>query len=220
MAKTLNESKIEKLKDYIEIVNIKTYSHDQIKIDHVQSVFERCKAFDVAYVVTRSMLKKKKTPLIESMLSLHKQCIVISPCLSTKRPPAPVDFPCQMAIAVGIKKENGEVGEDVEAEGKKTKHDKSERKETEKKARPKWQSCGCALDFLCCHQNDEFQISDSWEAAYYTTAIAALVLVKAYALGELNGSYFVPNVYFYKSTDKFFTFFKLTCCLTIIGSLI
>ena len=190
LAKTLNKSKINEIQRFIDISNIKIYDHTKIKIDHAQSVLEWCKEFDVAFVVTRSMLKKTKTPLIISMLSLQKECTVISPCLSTKRPPAPVDFPCQMAIAVGseeTKSGRNIVEEDDITKGKKTIQDETKEQKSEEipllsKNRVNWQSCGTTLDFLC--KDEDVQVTDPWLAAYYTTAIVALILVKAYALGE------------------------------------
>ena len=183
LAKTLNRSTIPNLQNHIQIFNIKIYDHEKINIDHAESVLKRCREFDVAYVVSRSMLKREKAPLVQLMLSLQKECTVICPCLSTKRPPAPVDFPCQMAIAVGIEAQKEDSSTDQETE-------ETSKEEIALKPAPvktdwmKWQSCGSALDFLCHRQYKDVRIKDPWQASYYTTAIAALILVNAYALGE------------------------------------
>ena len=108
------------------------------------------------------------------MLSLQKECTVVTPCVSTKQPPAPVDFPCQMAKAVGIEAHKEDSSTDQETE---------ERNLIALKPAPvktdwvNWQSCGSALDFLCHGQYEDVKITDPWEASYYTTAIAALMLL-------------------------------------------
>ena len=183
-AKTLNQSKINNLQSYIEISHIKIYDQDKINIEHANDVLKLCENFHVAYVVTRSMLNKSKEILVQSMLSLQDQCVFVCPCLSTKRPPAPVDFPCQMAIAVGCKVSEGDKNaEDKPAKDGNTTNDKAD---GTAKNKVDYQSCGSALDFVCHRQYGDIKINTPWEASYFVTAITALILVKAYALGECN----------------------------------
>ena len=128
--------------------------------------------------------------------------LCLPPCVSTKQPPAPVDFPCQIPIAVGcqVPKAEDNLEEKMEHakqnilssmnknrpkdKEKQTKGDNIELSPLKVTSKVKFQSCGSALDFVCHHQYGGIIINNPWEASYYTTAIAALILIKAYALGQ------------------------------------
>ena len=161
LVKTLEESGIDigTLQLAIELFDINMYdSGEHLNIEHIDIALEQLKHLDVAHILNRSMVTESKVPNISSMYSLQKLCVLVCPCVSTDRPPAPVDYPCHMAIAVGI--------------------------EDDKNTDTHYQSCGSTLDFVCPSQTVIFGIKDPWEASYYVTAIAALVLIKAYALGR------------------------------------
>ena len=188
LVNTLQKSQIDALRDHIEICNTKIYDrNEKLDADNVEKVLEWLNKshFHVIHILTRSMLKKSKGSIVVSMQSLQDQCVLVSPCVSTIRPPAPVDFPCDLSIAVGL-----EVTQEEDKKSVKGKQSKEKREEiiplmNMDKKRVKWQSCGSALDFVCPYQfDDSFELNNPWEASYYTTAIITLVLVKAYALGE------------------------------------
>ena len=203
MAKTLNKSKINSLQNHIEIFQTKIYDkHKMMDSARVQSVIESFKGYDIVHVMSRSMLEESKAPVVVSIQSVQNKCVLLSPCVSTKSPPAPVDFPCQMSIAVGLEQPQNENKQEEKA--KQEKHrlsflKKIRPKVTEEESngedielsplippsenRVEWQSCGSALDFVCHHQYGEINITNPWEASYFVTAITALILVKAYALG-------------------------------------
>ena len=194
LTKTLEKSEIELLQNHIEISNIKIYDrNEKLNIDYVQKVIEWLKEtnFNVVHLLTRSMYKQSQRSIVASMQSLQDQCVLVSPCVCTIRPPAPVDFPCQMVIAVGI-----QVNKDDETTEttKITVHEDDEehipliRMNRDKwQSNPvKWQSCGSTLDFVCHHQYGEIELVNPWEASCFVTAITILILVKAYALGECN----------------------------------
>ena len=148
----------------------------------------------VVHVLTRSMFKKYKTPVAVSMQFLQDKCVLVSPCVCTKRPPAPADFPCQMAIAAGLEQLHEDKTKGVQISKKnqlkeKEKQSKGEDIElrpliTPRKYQVKWQSYGSTLNFVCHRQYGDIKINNPWEASYFVTAITALILVKAYALSE------------------------------------
>ena len=185
------EQRIE-LKDRVELYNIKIYDrYEKLDIEHIKSVTEwlQNSNFDVVHVSARSMLRKSKAPVVEAIQSLQDKCVLVSPCVATKRPPAPVNFPCQMSIAVGLELPKDEDKEEVQIEGQGIglKPMKKKRLDSQSKNyRVDWQSCGSALDFVCASHSEGVEINNPWEASYYTTAIVALILVKAYTLGELE----------------------------------
>ena len=194
LTKTLERSEIETetLQNHIEISNIKIYDrNEKLNIGYVQKVIEWLKEtdFHVVHLLTRSIYKQSQRSIVASMRSLQNQSVLVSPCVCTIRPPAPVDFPCQMAIAVGIQKSKGE-GPLEEITDEKTLEEITVQEDGEEhiplvKKNRDWQSCGSTLDFVCPRQYDgDITINNPWEASYYTTAITALILVKAYALGE------------------------------------
>ena len=185
LTKTLEESESELLQNHIEISNIKIYDrNEKLNIDYVQKVIERLKETDlnVVHLLTRSMYKQSQRSIVASMQSLQNQSVLISPCVCTIRPPAPADFPCQMAIAVGIQVNKDE--KNSEATEITVHEDDEEHIPLITMNRDKWQSCGSTLDFVCHRQYGDIKINNPWEASYFVTAITALVLVKAYALGE------------------------------------
>ena len=172
LVKTLQESKIDigTLQFVIELFDINMYdSGEYLNIEHIDIALEQLKHLDVAHILNRSMVTESKVPNISSMYSLQNLCVLVCPCVSTDRPPAPVDYPCHMAIAVGVEDEN--YLENIQGK-------------SPEKPRVNYQSCGSALDFVCPRQTYVIQVNDPWEASYYVTAIAALVLIKAYALGK------------------------------------
>ena len=186
------------LQNHVEIFDRKIYDrYEKLNINKVKNVVDWLKEtdFHVVHVLTRSMFKKNKAPIVVSMQSLQGKCVLVSPCVCTKRPPAPADFPCQMAIAVGLEQpQEDETKQSVRISKKnrltgKEKQSKGEDIElhpliTPIKYQVKWQSCGSTLDFVCHQQYGEIKINNPWEASYFVTAITALILVKAYALGE------------------------------------
>ena len=174
---TLERSHIEKevLKEHIEICDINFCDKEP---RYVQKVLEWLKAFDVIHILPGFVSKEDEDSIYKTLHSLRKKSIICSPCVATKRPPAPVDFPGHMVISVGcdksiIKIQSDEINTDEEAA---LLHEKESH----------WQSCGSALDFICKGWSEEpaVEIKDPWEASYYTTGIAALVLVYAHALGK------------------------------------
>ena len=144
LVKTLEKSKIMDIQNLIEIFKIKLYAkHEKLDVSHAVRVLEWIKEekFDVVNMLTRSMFNKIKGPVVLSMLPLQKEHILVSPCVSTRRPPAPADFPCQMAIAVGL-----EVQQEKENE--------KEYLSVTKENKVDWQSCGSTLDFVCAREAD------------------------------------------------------------------
>ena len=180
------------LKDRVELYNIKIYDrYEKLDMVHIKNVTEWLKKsnFDVVHVLARSMLKKSKAPVVEAIQSLQDKCVLVSPCVATKRPPAPVNFPCQMSIAVGLEFPKDEDEEEIQAERQDIGLISMKKKRLDsqtKNYRVDWQSCGSALDFVCARHSEGVEIRNPWEASYYTTAIVALILVKAYTLGELE----------------------------------
>ena len=171
LVKTLEESGIDIgiLQLAIELFDINMYdSGEHLNMEHIDTALKQLEHLDVAHILNRSMVTESKVPNISSMYYLQKLCVLVCPCVSTDRPPAPVDYPCHMAIAVGI--EDEKYLENIQ--------------NSPQKPRVNYQSCGSALDFVCPRQTDVIEIKDPWEASYYVTAIAALVLLKAYALGK------------------------------------
>ena len=191
LLKTLEKSGMKFLQNHLTIVNIKLYdSNESVNTESLQSVLNWCKEYDVVHMVTRSMSPETRGPVVSSLHSLQDQCVLVSPCISTKRPPAPVDFPCQMSIAVGLEQPRDENKQEENVPLKGTKEE-TKGKDIELrplippiKNRVKWQSCGSALDFVCHRQYGDIEINNPWEASYFVTAITALILVKAYVLGE------------------------------------
>ena len=189
LTKTLERSEIETetLQNHIEISNIKIYDrNEKLNIDYVQKVIEWIKEtdFNVVHLLTRSMYKQSQRSIVASTQSFQDQCVLISPCVSTIRPPAPADFPCQMAIAVGIQVNKDD--ETTETTKITVHEDGEEHIPLIRMNRDKWQSCGSTLDFVCNRQYGEIELVNPWEASYFVTAITVLIQVKAYALGECN----------------------------------
>ena len=171
---TLERSRIEpkKLKEHIEISDI---NFSNMETTYMQKVLEWLNQFDVIHILPGSFSKEAEESIYNALHLLKKRCIIISPCVATRRPPAPVDFPGHMVISVGYDKKQPKpetnTGEEIPLM-------------TEMELY--WQSCGSALDFLCKGWTvlPALEIKDPWEASYYATGIAALVLVKAHALGK------------------------------------
>ena len=135
--------------------------------------------------------------------------VVIVPAVSTRRPPVPPDFPVEMVIAVGCA-EPILSGSDYGS--------RSSLQENipllQKPAIP-WQSSGSTLDFVCPRE-DESEIKDPWAASYYASAIAALVIFKAYALGKffciikpvVNSQFLARHRHTFNKNINFFQFIQ------------
>ena len=174
---TLERSRIDKkvLQNHIEIFDIYLNNKNP---GYMEKVLEWLKQFDVVHILPGCLSKEAEESVYAATHSLKQKTIIVSPCLATKRPPAPVDFPGHMVISVGCDKSS------IENENTETTND--EEAVLMNRLELHWQSCGSALDFLCkgWTVKPARQIKDTWEASYYATGIAALVLVKAHALGE------------------------------------
>ena len=118
--------------------------------------------------------------IYSSLHLLKNRSIVLSPCVATKRPPAPADFPGHMVISVGS---DQTTKEETNGDGKGGQSSTEEKKPLVK-PEYKWQSYGSALDFKCQGFSD-VQINNPFDASYYATAIAALVILRAHSLGKL-----------------------------------
>ena len=154
-----------------------------------QEAVESFKTFEVVHVLNRpTMFNKSEAPVVVSMKSVQDKCVLVSPCVCTRRPPAPVDFPCQIAIAVGITLHEPLFGDNFEERAKQDRYKENEGLPSlhvhKNPANVDWQSCGSTLDFVCYRQYGDIEINNPWEASYFVTAITALILVKAYALGK------------------------------------
>ena len=175
---TLEKSDIDPkiLRKHIDISDIKIFDKTQkLDIQQMDKVLKWLKKFDVVHIQARFMLEETKEKIVISTHALKQESVVLSPCAATRLPPAPVDFPGHMAISVGsdVSKIDTD-GEDVE--------NSSADIPLIEKREVKWQSCGSALDFVC--SDKVLSKMDPWEASYYATAVAALILIKAYTLGE------------------------------------
>ena len=157
LVRTLEKSSIvTDLQKIVEIFYIKLDEQDgNINAPKAINVLEtiKDKRFDVVHMLT--MFNKTEEQVVDATKPLQRDCILLSPCVSRIHPPAPVDFPCQIAIAVGIKLPKEE----------------------------NYQSCGSALDFVCPRQSNEIEIDNPWAASYHAAAVVILILIKAYALG-------------------------------------
>ena len=173
---TLERSRMDKniLKEHIEIFDIKLHDKDP---SYMERVLEWLKQFDVVHILPGSLSKQAEESIYTAVHSLKQKTIIVSPCVATKQPPAPVDFPGHMVISVGCEKSK------VENQTTVTDPDEETTLMTEMQ---NWQSCGSSLDFVCKGWKTlpAIEIKDPWEASYYAVGIAALVLVKAHAFGE------------------------------------
>ena len=125
--------------------------------------------------------------ICSSLHALKTNIIFLSSCVATKRPIAPADFPGHMVISVGSVQPYGQneyVEETVNEAEKSLLPESAAAKPLLPKPLYKWQSYGSALDFVC-QGFTGVQINNPFDASYYATAIAALVMLRAYNLGEL-----------------------------------
>ena len=186
---TLERSRIEpkKLKEHIEISDVNFCNKET---SNVQKVLDMLNKFDVIHILPGSFSKEAEESIYNALHLLKKRCIIISPCVATKRPPAPVDFPGHMVISVGCDKS-------IIKNRSEPEENTSEQIPLMAEMELYWQSCGSALDFLCKGWTvlPSLEIKDPWEASYYATGIAALVLVKAHALGKsINSFLLLKNI--------------------------
>ena len=186
LVETLGTSQMDiDLKKIVEIFYVKLHKKNKkVDVMNCEKLLGRIKnrQFDVVHMLTKSLSSEPEESVVVSTKALQKQCILLSPCLSITCPPAPVDFPCQIAIAVGITlpKDEGKVEERKEKD--KSKKTVTEKDETKMK-RVDFQSCGSALDFVCPRKSNGIEINNPWAASYHAAAVVILILIKAYALG-------------------------------------
>ena len=144
--------------------------------DENASIFSETFKFDV--VNAKTSHDSIQESLAVEVNKFSRNHVVIVPAVSTRRPPVPPDFPVEMVIAVGC------------SEPKLSDSDYGSRSSLQEnipllqKPTIPWQSSGSTLDFVCPRE-DESEIKDPWAASYYATAIATIVIFKAYALGKL-----------------------------------
>ena len=180
LIETLEQSDIdpETLKKHIDISDIKIFDKTQkLDIQQMSRVLEWLKGFDVVHIQARFMSEETKEKIVISTHALRQTSVVLSPCAATRLPPAPVDFPGHMVISVGSEFSKDQENKDEDEFSVENNEDN-----IPLIGMNNFQSCGSALDFVC---SDELLLKkDPWEASYYATAVAILVLLKAYALGK------------------------------------